>query len=353
MPIINNIISQVVSSAVNIGMDALGNVLDTNITNPSIKVTEKDFDAVLNANGYYKRKDVDIYNKIYRFGMLDPANSLTNTREYIFFTKPDLHILGDENGNGTNLNPELANNPFFKELYRNYPEIIYQLQSSADPSHNPLCLLLTNTVYSNLEVPSLTATTVDTPVNAYGTGYEYRGTSEASDDNFSFSLEFKDTKNLEVYQFFRAFEEYERLKSRGLVSPFQKYTTNRIIHDQIGIYKFLVDEDMMTIVYYAYFCGVMFLSLPRDAFNNPDFSDGANFTIDMKAAFVEDMNPLIISDFNYLTRNYRSGNSNMDLSIWNNEYGMMEGTPAVCPYISKRTDSNKKDRYALLWRGKE
>lgn len=321
--------------------------------NPFGKITLNDFDKILNSKGVYRRKDVDFYNNIYRFGCIDPAESLTSTREYVFFTKPDLHIIGNERGEGTSLNPELSNSPFFKELYRNYPEIIYSLQSSADPTRNPLCLLLTNTLKGNLEVPSITSTTIDTPTNAYGTSYEYRGSSEASDDNFSFSLEFLDTKNLEVYQFFRAYEEYERLKSHGLVSPIQTYITNRILHDQIGIYKFLVDEDMMTIVYYAYFCGVMFLSLPRDTFNNPDFSDGPNFTIDMKAAFVEDMNPLILSDFNQLTRNYRYRNSNMDLSIWNDEYGMMEGTPAVCPYISKRTDANRKDRYVLIWRGRK
>ena len=67
-------------------------------------------------------------------------------------------------------------------------------------------------VSSGLDLPSLSATTVSTPTNAFGTSYDYRWTSEASDDNHQFSLEFKDTKWLDVYNFFKAYEEYQIMK---------------------------------------------------------------------------------------------------------------------------------------------
>ena len=305
------------------------------------------FDKQLNMNGLYKRNEIDVYNKIYRFGRFDPYNALQDTREYLFFTKPDLHIMEQKTGK---LNSEIKNIPFFTELKAKYPDIIYQLQSSADPYNNPFCLLLTNMVNSNLDMPSLQSTSIDTATNVFGTSYEYRGSSEASDDNFDFSLEFRDTSHLDVYHFFRAYEEYETLKNHGLVSPMKWYITNRVLHDQIGIYKFLVDADCQTIIYYAYFCGVMFKSLPRDAFSNPNFSEGLTFSIDMKAAFVEDMNPLILRDFNYISKSYRNSNTSKESPLYDFTLGGLNGTPAVCPYISECTDISNRKRYALKWR---
>jgi hypothetical protein len=315
--------------------------------------TQSSFRSLRKANGIYDRADIDIFNKIYRFGYLDPYGTITKAKEYLFFTKPDLHIV-----NNTKLNSELSSEPYFIELHKNHFDVIEQLQVSAGKSSTkksmPFALLLTNTVTSNLAVPGMTATTLDTPVNSYGTSYEYRGSSEASDDNHDFSLEFRDNRDLKVYHFFRAYEEYEMLKSHGLVSPAEKYILNKQLHDMIGIYKFIVDEDYETILYYAYYCGVMFKSLPRDVFSNVEFNDGLTYSIDMKAAFVEDMNPLIINDFNYLTKTFRSNSSLKDMSAFDfvNDRTNYSDVPK-CPYIVKTKDtvSRNKNVYRLKWRG--
>ena len=92
---------------------------------------------------------------------------------------------------------------------------------------------------SNLSIPSISSESIETPVNMYGVGYSYRGSSEASDDNPTFSLEFKDTKYLDVYMYFKAYEEYETLKHHGVIKPSDYYIVNRILHEQFCIYKFI------------------------------------------------------------------------------------------------------------------
>ena len=51
-------------------------------------------DAIM-ANGIYDRYDMEWYRKFTRFGIIDPYNTVTTTKEYVFITKPDLCILND------------------------------------------------------------------------------------------------------------------------------------------------------------------------------------------------------------------------------------------------------------------
>ena len=304
------------------------------------------FDSNLQAASFYKRNQINNYTGMYRFGKVDPFTALNGAHEVVFFTKPDLHIL-DKGSGGYVLNKELANNPFFIELKEKYPNVINELQKSTNS--NPLSNLLFNMKIktSNLEVPAMSSTTIDNPVNIYGTSYDYRGSSESSNDNFDFSIEFSDGKYLDTYMYFKAYEEYQILKSHGLVSPKETYITNKIIHDAIGIYKFVLDEDFETIVYYGYYCGVFFKNLPRDVFSNTEFNGGITYSIDCRAAFFEDMDPLILTDFNALTSNYRNSATTKECPIYKN--GQINGERPKSAYIKQDTVHGRKV-YKLKWR---
>ena len=293
--------------------------------------------------GIPQKEDIDYFRNYYRFGIFDPYNEIQSGREFLFFTKPDLYIL---NSGGT-LSEDLQQSPFFQELYQEYRHIIYELQYYRDPNNIPFSFLLSNMVSSSLDLPSLSATTVSTPVNAFGTSYDYRWTSEASDDNHQFSLEFKDTKYIDTYMLFRAYEEYERLKAQGVVrlykgdEHYRNYIFNKVLHDQFGIYKFIVAEDMETIIHYSYFCGCIFTSLPRDSFNDANFDDGIKYGIDIKCAFVEDMNPLIISDFNNLLSDYNRGFNDSNIaSVYDFENNKTDLLPVASPIIIKDIEYN-------------
>lgn len=288
--------------------------------------------------GLPERSDIDYYHKFYRFGVLDPYNEPQSGKEFIFFVKPDLCILDPKSGK---LISELEDNPFFIELYDKWREVIYQLQYQADPHKCPFSFLMSNMVVSSLDLPSLSAQTVQNPTNMFGTSYDYRWTSEPSDDNHSFSLEFKDTANIDMYMMFRAYEEYERLKARGVIKlykheSYKKYTMEKTLHDQFGIYKIIVKEDMETILYYAYFCGTYFASLPRDSFNDSNFDEGIKYGIDMKTAFVDDMDPTIIRDFNNLASAYATKKNRKEESyVYDFENHKTNLVPVACPIITE------------------
>ncbi len=246
-----------------------------------------------------------LYSQTFRYGLSNPYGAISTGREYLFFTKPDLNIFyTDEAGNstGNNLQSFLETVPFWVDMKKSRGETIKCLQYSRDKS-DPFNHLLQNCVISNLDVPTLQAETIETPQNMYGVGYSYRGSSEASDDGPEFSIEFKDTKYLDVYMFFKAYEEYETLKHHGVIKPSDYYITRKILHDQFAIYKFIVEDDMETIMYYGKMYGVFPKSLPRDVFSSPTFDNGLSYSIDFKAAFYEEMRPDILADFNRLSAN--------------------------------------------------
>lgn len=263
--------------------------------------------ALRRSTGLFTKSEIDklIRNRFTKKGfVIDPYNYIQKTHELVFFTKPDLHIVGGATTSLDAINPELSNDPFFIDLIDRYPHIVNQLQKSSKLGGSNYLVnfsnLLTYFLNGSLDLPSVTAESSDLPENVYGTAYSYRTTGEAADDNPTFSLEFKDGPNLDAYLYFKAYERYEQFKNHGLVSPFQSYITNKELHDVMGIYKFTLDQDMSTIIHYAYWWGAQPMSVPRDAFSTP-VDGGFTFSVDWKAAFVDDMDPNILSDFNVLT----------------------------------------------------
>lgn len=301
-----------------------------------------------------------VYNKVFRFGIANPYSALSTAREYLFFTKPDLHIFevsGSYNVEpSAKLNEALQSSPFWADLYYSRKDTtLKNLQASRDFLH-PFNYLLQNQCKSNLDIPGLTSEMVDTPTNNYGVGYSYRGSSEASDDGPEFSLEFKDNRFLDTYYFFKAYEEYETMKHHGTIAPAKHYITSRTLHDCFSIYKIIVSDDMETIIYWGKMYGVVPKSLPRDVFSTPNFDDGLSYSIDFKAAFYEDMKPEILSDFNALGQDlYDSIPYNINL--FNPVLGRPDTRPAEAPHVIVDTTSATAKAspagyvYKLKWKG--
>lgn len=310
----------------------------------------------------YDRRNVSMYNRFNRFGFIDPYNSIKNTKEYLFFTKPDLHIYTP----GTNtLNPQLSSYDFFNELHERYPNVILQLQKSAlqvkTESYSPFMTILSNSVRSSLDMPDMVANTIDTSATLFGTSINYRGDAFNSDEKHDFSLEFEDSKYLELYHLFRAIEEYSRLKKFGIVSPpninkakvdknglaFSSYLQNKELHDQFSIYKFIVGEDFEEIHYFALFKGVFTKSTPRDAFSELNPDGGLKYNIQFEAQFVEDMKQSILIEFNNLISTTMALSSNpIWLNIYNSKTRTIDPRWALTPYVVK---INKGETLTDAW----
>ena len=321
------------------------------------------FTPLYHSYGIYKPYEIDYFNNRYRFGVRDPYNALTTCKEYLFFTKPDLNIYprsNDATGSaGKQLAQYLQTQPYWLDLVSKNFEVVKCLQQSLDPRNN-FNNLLGNMVKTTLEVPSMNATMIDSPTNMYGVSYQYRDSSEKSDDSYDFTLEFNDTKYLPVYHFFRAYEDYQRIKHHGNLPPWVYYTIQKVLYDQYSIYKFIVGEDGESIIYYAKAYGVKSKSLPRDVFSNTDFSNGLSYSIEFNAAFFEDMNPQILLDFNNLSRSYYESLP-YQIDIHNHVLDRPDNRPAKAAFVtgigSNIFDENRSSKAPggivpkLKWRG--
>ena len=302
-----------------------------------------------------------LFTTTFRFGIHNPYGAISTAREYLFFTKPDLHLYAvDPNTHRPTSSRNRGLESFFwQDMFEHKDRIIRLLQDGLGlngvPDH--FNHLLQNTVVSNLDIPSLNAPSIETSTNTFGVSLSYRGSSEESDDGPEFSLEFKDDRYLNVYSFFRAYEEYETLKKHGIIKPQRKYTMNKILHDQFAVYKFIVDEDMESIIYWGKYYGVYPTSLPRDAFSNTNFQDGLSFTINFKAAFYEDMRPEILYDFNATSKEMFDNYSKHRIDVYNNAIGRSDGRAAKSAMVfrcvgDKRANQNpNKYYYKLVWKG--
>jgi len=355
-------------------LETLFDVNDRDTAELGLYNTEiKNIKKVLHSQGFFSRNEIEWYDKINRYGYVDLFNTDRIIREYLFFTKPDLNLIGGDSeygpfnpSDGLNSNIKIAS-PFINTAYARNNKAVVQLQNSVRTSNGgkcPFMYLLSNSVTSKLDLPGISDDSTETTSNLYGTSLSYRGHSYKSDVGFDFSLSFEDTPQLEVYTLAKTYDEYHRLVKLGECSPKRRYITNHILDDQFSIYKFMIGEDGETLLYWAKLTGVYIKDVPRDSFSDPsDFK----FSLSFHAQFVEDMSPMIIQEFNSVVAMY--SDIGVDRALHPEKYQFLpvyemssspEGYyglnnewanyPVICKFSDNRTNRREvKFDYRLKW----
>lgn len=295
---------------------------------------------LLKSLGLYIDIERDKLNTFKRFNQLLVNDQIDDgCTEYIFFVKPELNIYSDTNGYV--LNTQLNGEPIFKDIHNNNKGLLSQLQASISTNKSPFINLLSYTVRNTVDMPSINSDSVETSKNAYGSKISYRTSSFKSNESHEFTLEFADDKNLSVYNLFKAWDTYNNLKSLGIVTPpDDSYVVQKISHDKIGIYKFIVASDRETILFYSYCWGVYPTGVPRESFS--EFNGGTpTYSVEFHADFIDDMDPVILSDFNALVEPYRTGKL---LPLYDTRNMRPNGENAKIPFIQKADT-----KYKLRW----
>ncbi len=328
-------------------------------TNLDIDNSASDLARFIRANGIYQRNDFDDFNTFYLFPRMDPYKMLGTTREYVFFTKPDLHIFRTTedaaNKDGSILNPEIANDPFFRMMVsRGYAySVLANLQYTAPgfDNRNPFIPILSNYKQSNLELNSVTADDIESAVNMYGTKIAYRQSSYRSDEYTDFSLDFRDDRYLNCYLWFKAYDHYQKRKAEGRVSPaHQEYSIHKIISDQMTLFKFIVGEDGETIIHWSYILGCYPKSVPRETFSDMPADGQLHFSTTWHGSFQDDMNPKILDHFNWLCNVRMYGKQPDELPIYDETIQNVTGEAAFCPYVTQYKPTNSDIvQYKLKW----
>ena len=302
---------------------------------------------ILAGNKVFARQDIDWYNKYSRYGYLDPYNTDQVSREFLFFTKPDLLLFGNRSDRSSikydsALNDKLLNIPFFVDANNRCGHAIRQLQYSVKDESgklHPFMYLLSNSVTSKLDLPGISAESKESTPNILGTSIQYRGHSLKSDNGYDFSLSFNDTYKLEVYTLLKAYDEYMRLLKTGEADIRKVYIENMILPEQFSIYKFLIGSDGETILFYSKLTGCYFTDVPRSDLSDPG-PDGIKFSASLHAQFVEDSNPAILAEFNRIADTL--GSATTEVGPYDYSNSIIDNTWVKRPKIV-RVNYDKRD----------
>jgi hypothetical protein len=323
----------------------------------------------LRANGIYQPHDMQYDTNFYRLRRIDPYFQVEGGTEYLFFTKPDLNLLNSGGGLVSSLyknssiygkdvgsiNSGPYTVPYFMDLWMNgYQQTFYDLcRMGNNDVKCPFIRILSNRKVSNMDVPDIVTNEIETAQNMFGTRIFYPTSSMKSDEDVEFSIEFEDTQYLEIYHLFKAYDMYRQMKYLGLAAPKEDYIRFKILHDHMSIYKFIVDTDGETLLYYAKATGVYPKTISRSAFREIQDKGGLKITVSFKlSGWFEDMEPNIITDFNQLVT-YWIGGSRTEVPLWDKELQAVSGENVRYFYIEWLNHkkygqvSGKKSRYAL------
>lgn len=310
------------------------------------------------ANGVYSREDMKYNTSFYRFRRFDPYNFIDGAFEMVFFTKPDLNIFSPSGGLtttsmsntdmfgrlGANVVGGTASSPYFQYLYKmGYRDtVLADLCSSYRASGTrhacPFIRILSNRRTSSLDLPDIVANEIETAQNLQGTKIYYPTSSMKSDEDAEFSMEFEDTSRLEIYNLFKAYDIYRQMKNLGLVAPRVEYIANKILHEQFSAYKFLLDSDGERIIYWAKAIGIYPKTISRSSFSEIPDKGELKISVQFKiAGWVEDMDPLILQDFNRLMLSY-SGNEVQVVDLWDDSIGRISGENLDGFYVDMEKD---------------
>lgn len=347
-----------------------------NGTNPLTEtLTEMDQEnsllrRTMNAAGIYNKQDMRFNDTFYRTKRIDPYFFVEGGNEMLFFVKPDLNILKDSNtlANGVGIytpyggtakkvaaSAGVANDPYFNYLMENgyYDTVLANLTYQGDTKNiRPFVMMLSNRKTSNMDVPDIMVEEMETAQNLYGTRILYPKSSMKSDEDAEFSIEFEDDQYLDIYHYFKAYNRYRDLKWEGLVNPRTEYIENKVLHDHMGIFKFILDTDGETILYWAYATGVYPKSISRSSFNEIQDKGSLKITVSFKlSGWFTDMDPITLIHFNMLMQRQLGGkpSTNNVADIYDEEIGAVSGEALKGFYTAPgNIDSNGRRRWVMV-----
>lgn len=327
---------------------------------------------IMRANKVFSREDINSrFNKFFRLGYIDTINNLTGARDYIFFTKPNLYLFDEPSTIITGQSGKVSvkdlhlgiqrHSPKLCGLYYEHPYLFYQLTRSVkfdDYFCGNFIPLLSNTVSSNLDLPTIQAEYSELTKTTNGAMRSIRGNSFQSNNQFEFSLEFSDNKFLEVYKLALIYDEYMNLKSSGLIDILKYPTENKIdlYQDMLNdllfnidsslftIYKITVSDDGESIIHYSKLWGVSISNVPRDSLSSLSSNEGKiSIPLEFKADHVSDLDPMIIADFNKAGGIYKIGDPVPEYSkIWDSSISAVNGDLVGTPFITDRDEYGNK-----------
>ena len=125
------------------------------------------------------------------------------------------------------------------------------------------------------------------------------------------------------------------------------YIVYKILSDQMTVFKFIVGEDGETLIYWACLWGCYPKSVPRSTFSDLPTDGNLKFTVNWKATFQQDMDPMILTHFDNLCKEAIAANQGqfVAMNLYDSNIGAVTGRKATIPGILKTESRISSDGY--------
>ena len=245
---------------------------------------------------------MDWFVNFNRYRLTHPDYHLTNSKAYVFMTRPDLNIL---DGFSNAMNPEIQNTnkaAFFYSNALKHPNICRSLTKSFAANHDFIPLVC-NTVRS-LDIADETMKTLEHGETLTGWKTVYARHNIDSKTAGTFNMNFIDDNHISIFTLHNIWHEYMNAVSRGLFSPKDGYKRNLELDYAVSVYYFLAAEDSQRLLFWTKYIGVLPTNVPSSAFS---FSEGNPIRIpELSLSYAysakETCDPLTLAEFNHNSR---------------------------------------------------
>ena len=249
--------------------------------------------------------EVERFNRFrLRYGM-DP--SISNI-SYVFFTRPLL-----------NLDPYSKVDPYLYTLSKSVygRHILYDLNpltklyNADSKNYTPFIMALTNNIVG-FTPKDVVLRSNEALENQHNEKIIYASNYYDTLSADSFSVDILETSNLYYTNLIKTWVDYINNVQSGKWEPLLDYVQQRVIDYMSSMYYFLLGEDGHTITYYAKYTGVYPNTIPYSSLASGDPNERQIRKLPVTFQYVrkEDMNPLILNDFNVLVSKYSDFNMN-------------------------------------------
>ena len=274
-----------------------------------------------------------------------------------FFTTPAMNFTETN----SNMDSYFA---FIKETYPDLYSSLSCMGGSGCSTSSPFIKLLHNHMIGLSGGKDASMKTIDVGETYYGYKQTLPGPIIDSIVGDTFSVKFKNEKNLWVIHMIKLWMEYIENVTRGMFIPFEDMVTYGEIDYVSSFYYFVLDYDLSTILYFSRYTGVAPILNPYSALvsTGPKDNDITEIEVEFAYSYKEDLNPEILIDFNKLSQNEYTklrGNTNTSASFTIPAYNhdmdgdfdsIKTGNPVICrKTITNAAGLEPKIRYKLFY----
>jgi hypothetical protein len=246
------------------------------------------------------------FKKFNRFRVPTPNNELTNTRGHIFFTRPDMNLVGSHeeirSGNRTRVDHYSQISPLFDNMNKAHSVLMSYLQGNMASGGDNMIPILSHAC-TGIDVADEILETVEAHESFTGWKVIYGKSNVKSKTGGTLNIAFVDDNMLSVYKILKVWTEYISAVYRGEIAPKDKYGGMHILDYAISIYYFLCKENDEDILFWTKYTGCFPTATPASNFSDTIDKriERPTYSVPFSFAKKSDYNPIDIYEFNRLT----------------------------------------------------